>query len=146
MQSSSPLWQSASSTAWSVASSTSCSSIGWKTSPRTLRSSCYATGWRSCAPYGPGGWTGRVANEVVRLTWRGAMEGAMAPRLAPRRASSGSKVASDLRERAPPGIRTQNLRSLRPQFVGVRICSKRPVVSGFFVQGRSLLLTAVSVL
>jgi len=53
--------------------------------------------------------------------------------MAPRSGAERPKTASDLRERAPPGIRTQNLRSLRPQFADVRMRSKRPAVTGFFV-------------
>ena len=50
---------------------------------------------------------------------------------------STERTPSDLRKRAPPGIRTQNLRSLRPAFTGVHPCSKRPAVTGFFVHRRS---------
>ena len=38
----------------------------------------------------------------------------MAPRLAPRESYANPEEALDLRERAPPGIRTQNLRIKSP--------------------------------
>jgi hypothetical protein len=77
----------------------------------------------------------------------------MALRLAARQRRPRPGMAADLRRRAPetyvrapPGIRTQNLRSLRSVSVGVRSCSKSGVVTGFRGHACSSLFTGVSTL